>query len=470
MIKFTPLLALVFVLASCQLISPRSAMKEVHSVVPQSWAGTKEGRAGIDTEWVKRFGDQELNALVQKALDDNRSLQARAERLLQARRRAKISGAAGRPQLSLGESGSRQQSRFLGFPGADGGVTYNSFGVSLNASWELDLWGRVRAGKKAQVAAYEAQVWNLRAAEASLKAQVAKSWFALQEAEGQAALAQAAVEIRKQTRDAIQARFENALINEGGTGAQYRIAQSDVASAEAELARWQGVVDNTARQLELLVGDHAKGQLRAKGGLPKLPAAPPKGLPSELLLRRPDLLAAERVYSESLQRRVEATRALFPSLSLTGSAGTATTALEQVLDSSFGIWSIGGGVTQYLLTGGRLQGERFSRKSESKARLIELQDIVIRALGEVETALAAEQFLRRQYQAMTKAANLAKDAAEAAQDDYREGAADVQTLLSAETRYIQAASTTLTLQRLLLANRVDLHLALGGDYNLNHKR
>ena len=193
------------------------------------------------------------------------------------------------------------------------------------------------------------------------------------------------------------------------------------------------------------------------------------GLPSELLLRRPDILAAERGYAESAQREVEAIKAVYPAFSLTGSTGTQTLELSNILSSDFGIWSLGSALTQPLLTGGRIKAERVSRESEANARLIELHDVVIGAFGEVETALAAEQYLRAQVSATQEAARLALEATEAARLDYQSGTSDVQTLLAAESRYILASSSLVSLQRLSLDNRINLHLALGGDYTLHQK-
>jgi len=443
---------------------------QLQKSAPGAWTATTQAQAGIDTQWVNRFKDGLLTQLVKEGVANNNSLIAGAERLRQAQQRARVAASAGRPILNTGASGSRQRNIFLGIPGVGANASEtNAFGVSLNASWELDLWGRIRAGRDAEIAAFEAQAWQQRAAEASLKAQITKAYFALVESNQQIILAEQSIGILSQTRDAIADRFNSALSDEGGSAAQYRVAESDIASAQADIARWKGQQDNTTRQLELLLSRYPSASIIAKSSLPKLPATVPAGLPSELLLRRPDILAAERQYVEALQRQEEANRAVYPSFSLTGSAGTNTTSLSNILNSSFGVWSIASAISQPILTGGRLQAEKISRESEAKARLIELQDTVLRGFGEVETALSAEKFLRARHDATAKAVVLAKEAQEAAKLDYRDGTASVQTLLLAETRYIQSSSALVSLKRLLLDNRIDLHLALGGDYKPSSK-
>lgn len=437
-------------------------------IAPDSWAATKQAQTGIDVHWIKRFNDPKLEKLVKEGITNNGNLRANAERLTQAANRARIAAGASTPQLSTGVTGQRQQSQFLGIPGVPNGVRFNSFGVSTDLSWEIDLWGRLRAAHKAELSAYEAEAWDLKGAEASLQAQIAKAWFALTEARQQISLAQEAVEIRKKTQDAIAERFERALSDEGGSGAQYRVAQSDVATAKAEVARWQGQLDSASRQLELLIGRYPSGNLKGST-LPEIGATPPVGLPSELLLRRPDILSAERKYTEAVQRNKEAVRAIFPAFSLTGAVGTSTTELSNIFNNDFSTWSIGGNITQAILTGGRLFREKDIRKSETKATFIELKDTVLNAFGEVETTLATEKYIRLRLSETEKALTLAKEASEAAQQDFRDGATDIQTALNAETRIIQAASSAVSLQRLLLENRIDLHLSLGGDYKLRSK-
>ena len=458
----------IFLLA-CQPLSPDSVIGEVADL-PSGWASTDQAQAGIDTKWISRFGDSQLNRLVKEGLKGNPGLRVQAERLQQSAQNAKVAGAAAKPTLDISSDGNRQQRRFVGFaiPGLDSTV-FNTFGVSLNASWELDIWGRVKAAQQAEIAAFEAQRWNLRAAEASLEGQIVKAYLALCEANTQVRLAEEAIVIRQQTRDAIAERFERALVDEGGTATQYRTAESDIATTKADLVNWKSQVESAKRQIELLIGRYPAGQLSVSRELPSLPSYPPVGLPSELLLRRPDILEAERRLAESGQREEEALKALYPRFSLTGSTGTTTSELSNILNSDFGIWSLGANLSHTILAGGRLRIKKASRNIESKARLIELQDTVIQACGEVEAAISAERFLRERVSETNKALDLAKEAGESARLDYRDGTSTLQTVLNAEARIIQSASSLTTLNRLLLTNRVDLHLALGGDFRPNSK-
>jgi outer membrane protein TolC len=201
--------------------------------------------------------------------------------------------------------------------------------------------------------------------------------------------------------------------------------------------------------------------------MPAVSTTPPAGLPSELLLRRPDIMAAERRYAAKVKRIKEAQLAVFPSFSITGSTGTTTEALSDIVNSDFGVWSVGANLLQPLLTGGRVRGEIRARKSGQREALAILQQTVLSAFGEVEQALADEKWLFQREREILEARDLARDAAQAAEDDYRDGNGDLLTLFVAETRKIQLESQSVTLRRLRLNNRIDLHLALGGGFEIN---
>lgn len=470
--KLSPLLPLVLLaplVQSCAISSLASRVGEA-GVAPHSWAATREGRQGVDDRWVRRFGGHGTEKLVAEAYRANRDLQAAAARVERAAVLAKAAGAAARPQLDLALNGSRDARNFVGFPIGGGDdvlrVIQNSYGAQLALSWELDLWGRVRAGQRAALADLEAQGQLYRAAKASLAAQVVKAWLLLGELNGQVELANSAFESRKATAESVQGRFERAVGGLQATASQLRLAQTDVAAARATLEARRSDRDQAIRQLEILLGRYPAATLTSSASLPSVAAMPPTGLPSELLLRRPDILAAERRLAAAGSRRKEALRAFFPSFALTGSAGLSTNQLREITNSDFGVWSIAGRIAQPILRGGQLKANLKARTAEETEALADLQQVVLEGFGEVETALAAERFLAARVHALEAACELAGDGEEAARREFSLGTADVLTLLAATNRRIDLESQFLTLRRLRLENRVNLHLALGGDHTL----
>ncbi|MGJ8673854.1 efflux transporter outer membrane subunit [Rubritalea sp.] len=462
------MVATSFWLMSCAAKAPESQMLKVEQMAPDSWSATKEGKAGVDRDWVSSFGDSRLNHLVDEALERNPDMRVQVERVYQARRTAYVAGAMARPQMVANVNGNRSKQQFVGLP-YGGSQTSNGSIADLTVNWELDLWGRIRMGQMAAISDAQAAELDQKAAETALAGEVCKAWFGLGEAWEQLSLAQEVVRIRKSSVESIADRFENNLAGDGGSASQLRLAQTDLATAEALIAQRMGDVELAERRLELLCGRYPKGTLSGSKKLSKMPKRPPSGVPSGLLQRRPDVVAAERRYAASVARVKEANRAIFPIISLTGSTGTASDALEQLLNNDFSTWSLGVQLTQNLLTGGQVKGEQDIRGSRERAELANLEGVVLKAFGEVETALVLEEWLQKRVVQTDKAFTFAKDAAEAANDDFLDGNGDVLTLLQAQSRAVDIGSSLLTLKRVRLDNRVDLHLALGGEFRFKGK-
>ncbi len=457
------------VLLGCAAVSPGSRIGGVGA--PGVWAATREARAGIDRYWVRKIGGAELGGLVENAVGYNQDLRAAAARVERAAAEAKIAGAERLPSLGIGLNGRRSKQNFIGFPLGNGGggvpsVISNQFGVSLNAAWEVDVWGRARAGQEAAIADAEARAYEYRAAQVSLAGQVTKAWLALGEANIQVALAEEGLAARRSLAAAVRERFERAIFDDGGSAAQVRLTEAEAANGAAILAQRKQERERTLRQLELLMGRYPSGKLAVSASLPPFPGSTPAGLPSELLLRRPDVLAAERELAASGRRVTERKLARFPSLSLTGSAGTTTESIRDLLKSDFGVWGIGGSLTQPIFEGGRITGQIERAQAVEREETAQLRKTVLDAFGEVEQALAAAVYLAERERAAERAAELAREAAVRASEEFSGGTGDVLTLIEAKTQQIETASQHAAIRRLRLENRVDLHLALGGDFTL----
>ena len=459
-------------LTACDTPSASSRIEEAEVAVPESWAASREARAGVDDAWIGRFGDSKLSALVAEAENNSPDLKAALARIEQARGAMRAEGAMGNPNADLTFKPARSKRNFIGFPmfggggGADGGVQsvmVNTFDLSVPVNWELDVWGRIRNARTAALAGVEAADADLNAARISLAAEVARVYFALTEAQGQQALAREAQKTFEETAQAVRERFKGGA-EQGGMAAQLRLAESDVASARAAVEERNQAIATLSRQLEVLIGRYPSGSLKGASSLPSLPGKPPAGLPSELLLRRPDIIAAERRLSAQRFRIKEAWKALYPRFSLTTSVGTSTADLKDILNSDFGVWSLASNVIQPLFSGGRVKSELDIRSGKDRELAAQLQKTVLKACSEVETALAVEQDLARREAAVTEASTLAEDALKAANADYRDGVGDMLTVLTAQGRAVNARAQRLAIKRARLENRIALHLALGGDY------
>jgi NodT family efflux transporter outer membrane factor (OMF) lipoprotein len=445
-------------LAGCVQVAPPQAA-DLPVEVPRQWSAGSVGVAAtpIDTGWLEAFGDTELTALVQEALAGNLELRAALARLDQARALARIEGAGRWPDLSMGGSARRAMANNLADPPLRS--RSDRFGIEAVASWELDLWGRVRAQALAADADALAAEADLAAFRLSLGSRVAQAWFSAIEARQQEQLALETLVSFESNLTTVEERFERGL----SPALDVRLTRANVANARSTHAREQRLADLATRQLEVLLGRYPAGAIAVGEGLPQLRQTVPAGLPSDLLLRRPDLLATAQRLMAAEARTIESRRALLPAIRLTGSYGRASGELEDLLKDSFDVWSLIGNLTAPVFQGGRLR----ANVARADARMAELaasyQQTVLTAFREVESALAGEAFLRAQLESVKAAAEESTGAQRLAEERYERGLTDIITVLESQRRAFTTRSAVITVQNQLLQNRLSLYLALGGD-------
>lgn len=433
--------------------------------IPDTWTGGEAVPAAALGDWWTSFGDGGLDQVVSRVLERNQDLRAAAARIEAAQAQARIAAAAQLPQLDAGfDLGGRKQN-FLGLrlPGAEGSVlsrTFSSTGLSLNLGWEVDLWGKVKAGKLAAVANAQARQAELAAARLSLSAQAAGAWFTAIEAHRQVELARSSVESYRISAGRIRARFESGV----RPALDLRLALAELRIAEASLQSRLELADRGVRQLQILMGDYPDGSHELGKDLPKGPDRVPTGLPSELVHRRADLVAAERDLLAADARIAEARAQLRPSFSLTSTFGTSSDQLRSLLSAELLVWSLIGNVVQPVFNRGRLKAGVTLNQARAEEAAARYESAVLAAYNDVEAALAAEEVIRRRRQALEEAAEQSLAARDLAEQRYRAGLAGIVTLLSAQRTAIDSESRLLTLRRLQLDNRVNLHLALGGSF------
>jgi NodT family efflux transporter outer membrane factor (OMF) lipoprotein len=459
------LLALPLV-AACSVQPPPRTEPDLGTATPTAWTGGARDDGAPEKDWWGTFDDPQLTALIELALARNQDLRIAAARLQRAEAEARIAGADLEPQLGVGLDAARQRQNFIGLPIPGDGVpstTFESYGVSLDASWEVDMWGRIRARARAAVADFEAAREDLRGARLSLAAQTAKAWFAVEEALEQVVLAEESAASFAESADNLRARYEQGV----RSPLDLRLALSNVTAARAAVARRQAVLEASLRQLEVLLGEYPSADLLDEfptRSLPPMPDPVPAGLPAELVARRPDLAAAERRLAAADQRWLEAKRSLYPRLSLTAGGGTSSTSLGDLLDGDFRVWGIFAGLTQPIFQGGRLRAGVARADAISDEALAAYVGSVLRAYAEVEIALSNEGWLADEQGQLELNVGHNVAAERLAEDRYRAGVGRYLEVLESQTRSFVARSELLALRRTRLTNRVDLHLALGGGF------
>ncbi|MEQ1635524.1 MAG: efflux transporter outer membrane subunit [Methylococcales bacterium] len=453
-LKLMGILSLANLLGCSSL--PQRDQQSMWADIPGQWATVNVPPDPIEPTWVNTFADIKLSSLVADALRYNFDLKAAAARVSIAQEQATIAGAGRLPQLAFAPG--YQESRQAYAAGSEANY-FAAFSALFSLSWEIDLWGRIKASQNALQQDAEAVAADFQAARLSLAARTAQSYFELLEADLQIKVAEQSIQDRKVIANFVRGRFTRGL----SRGLDLRLVLTDLANAEAQLAEARNRKQSVTRRLEVLLGRYPSGQLISAVALPPPPANLKAGVPSALIERRPDLAAAY-LRLRAMDYRVESARqALLPRITLTAGGGTSSAALTDLVDPRAVAWNLALGLVQPLFTGGRLSGEIRLNEARTVEALNQYRSTALNAFREVEQTLAAEVWLKAQEQALKEAVQQTQASRKLAVYSYRQGLIEILTLLDSYRSTLNAQSAHLSVQRQLLSNRIELYLALGGS-------
>jgi outer membrane protein, multidrug efflux system len=455
-LRWVPAAAFAAAVAGCALNPPPSAddlRKDAlpHTTVPATWKAGGGAPAPVADHWLATFDDPALSALVAEALLYNADLQAAAARVEQASGYVAVASGSIYPSVGLAATQS-------GKSGGGGGLN----AVFLNASLELDVWGRLRYGEAAAESQSAAVQADYAYARQSLAAMVAKSWFVAIEAGLQRAIVVEALHASESLLKLAQERLrigngnEQAVAEARANAGTYRDTLRQI-----ELAREQAL-----RALELLLGRYPAAEIAVAQQLAPMPPAVSVGVPSELLERRPDVVAAERRVAAAFQRIGEAKAAQLPRLSLTAGGSYISSDIFVLQDRSNPAFSFGANLLAPIYQGGALRAQVDIRTAEQKEAVANYARTAQRSFAEVENALAAENALRDRDAIL--GANIIDNARslELVQIQYRVGSVDLRAVEQSQLALYTARMSLLRVQTERRAQRVNLYLALGGGFDL----
>ena len=421
------------------------------SVVPDAWKATNGLPGTTPAEWIRTFGDPQLDVLVDEALRNNLDLQAAAARIEFAS--AVVTQARSLLYPYVGLAGG------AGVVGRDD--TRDRSGLVGEISWELDLWGRVRAQAASAQASREAFEADQRYARQSVAAMVATLWYET-----------IAIDRARRTAEEAAIVYDDLLRLVGTRHKVGKVSQQEVALAGADLyrARHRERVFATSEQqvvrgLEVTLGRYPAAELALAADLPALPPPVPAGIPSELLERRPDLIAAERRVAAAfhLIQAAEATR--LPRIALTAAGGRSTSELLRLANVGAGFWTVAANFLAPLFTGGALKAQVEMANAEQQAALAIFGQTALRAFSEVESSLASEGLLADQQSYLERVLVQDSDAVRLSRVRYDIGSSDLLDVLQLQARQLDTRFQLIGVRADRLANRVALHLALGGGFD-----
>lgn len=467
MFRLAPLAA-ALLLAGCA-VGPDYARPAMD--LPQAWAAPAAGAAataadGVAREWWSLYADPVLDRLIAEALEHNADARVAAARVLEARALAGIADADRYPTLSAGLSGSRDQATLRGaMPRpADLARTQNTYRGTLDVAYEADFWGKYRRASEAARADLLAAESARAAVRLSLTAQVAQQYFALLAADAQEAVAQRTLAGREETLTLFGKRLEAGAVSEY----ELRQIEADAADARARLAGLTQARDRNESALALLLGRAPRAVMEERpergtpGALPELVV--PAGLPSDLLLRRPDLQEAEQRLVAANARIGAARAQYFPSLGLTAALGSESVSFSNLFTGPAGIFQFAAAITQPLWNAGRIGFGVEAAEARREQALAQYRQAVAGAFKDVRDALAAQKAAGDRLAAETMRAGALGKALAQARLRYDAGIASRLDVLDVERNLLAVELSRIDSELERRAALADLFKALGGGW------
>lgn len=420
---------------------------------PDAWTMASERVGPVEAGWIAKLDDPVLSALVEEAMANNRNLQAAAANVQRSWALAGQAGAALSPSVSLSSGTTR--SGTIEDSGRDG------YSLTGQASWEVDLWGRIRAGNQAAVLSADAAEADYVYSQYSLAAAVARGYFLAIEAGRQAETVQNTLDALNETDRIVGVQFEFGL----ATSQDVALSRSDLARTKNSLIAAQGSQRDALRALEVLLGRYPAADLELRQDLPAVPPPPPPGLPSEILERRPDVIAAERRVAAAFNSLDQAKAARMPSFSLTGSLGGSSGDLTNLLNPTNFAWQAATSLVAPLIDGGLRESQVEQASAEQSQAIASYGETVLTAFQEVEGSLDQTVVLSDRATQLIVAADEANNALRIVNLRYEEGETDLLDVLTIQQRVLSSEGDVVSIERAQLDEWISLNLALGGSWD-----
>ncbi|HQE82770.1 MAG TPA: TolC family protein [Candidatus Hydrogenedentes bacterium] len=445
-----------------------------------AWEAGNPQEGAVQDNWIATFSDEKLTVLVKEALENNLDLQIAASRVEQAAGYVDVAQAALYPSLNL--FGSRRAK----IRGGGSELSSPVQALELGISWEPDVWGRVRYGRNAAQEAYASAKADFEFARQSLAALVTDVWFVATQTWLQQQLGEQIIQAAEELVRIAEKRYEVGIGNE-----------QDVASARANLGNYQDAMRQVAfaheralRALEVLLGRYPSADIEARKDLPPLPGPVPAGMKVDILERRPDVTAAERRVAAAFNRVGESKAARLPRISLNTNIGlldvdsinfkmrlpriaqnpasailsTRRIEVEKSVDNPTG--SMDAGLYFPVYEGGALKAQVEIRNAEQREAIADYARTVLAALDDVENALGLAKALSEREVVLHQVVADSQIALDHAMANFNIGRQDPRIVQLYQMDLHEARITLLLVQTEQLRQRVKLHLALGGSFEV----
>ena len=425
----------------------------------------------VDPQWWTRFHDPELSSLVARVAAQNLDLQTAAERVLQSRAQRAVVASQGLPQVSERSSYERARISPTGNPAAivvakpGAPLEFDVFQNGLSASWDLDLFGRVRRGVEAATADTQAAIEDRRGVALAALADLAQDYLQLRGIQAQRAIAEHNQDLARQNTALVRNRFDNGVATTLDM-ARARAQESTIAATVPPLRTQEAAAINA---IGLLLGEAPRAleaELKPRAAQPGVPALVPVGLPAALVRRRPDLRQAEaRLHSATAQTGV-ATAEFYPDVTLNGSVELQSLRLKDAFSLYSRAFEVGPTLSLPIFQGGRLRGTLRLRESQQREAAVTFRRTLLGAWQEVDNALRAFAEAQARERQVADAVAQNDAALRAARQRYAEGVVDFLDVNAAQAQLLQSQNDLVDSRTQIATGLVTLYRALGGGWEI----
>jgi NodT family efflux transporter outer membrane factor (OMF) lipoprotein len=452
---FAPIfmLAIVLTVSGCSLHESR---------IPESLIKVPPAFSTMDNEpsppvgrWWEQFEDEKLNLLMEEAFRHNLDIARAYERIRQSLALIQITNSSRGPVLNIEGSGGRARQATT-----SGAFTENSYSVSAAASYEIDLLGKLKSETEASRLDALASEQDFKALYVSISARLADLYFLAVEQRAQLELSDQAIASFQDTLERVEQRYRGGLV----PAIDVYQSRQNLASAKSQRPLFESSLDVTLNALSVLVGRFPDKDIG--GGMKTLNDAPvfEAGLPSQLLVGRPDISAALLKLKASDKRIAAAIKDRFPSFNLIGNYGGANDNIRTVLDSPNIFWNILLQIAQPVLDSGRRKAEVSRREAVFRENLAVYHNTVLNAFKEVEDAIAKISASEKRIKALYEQVDASDNALRLALDRYMQGLTDFLPVLTEQLQHFNTRSSLLAAKRQIISDRIQLARALGGKW------
>ena len=452
----TTLAGLIALLLSGCMIGPDYFRPTVDT--PPGWRlSENDARDTANTTWWTQFNDPVLNALVDESVRANKDLLIATARIEEYAGRLGVTRADLFPQFGLGYSAAQQKNTL---PGSVTKGTYNSYETLISASWEIDLWGKIRRQSEAARAQLIASEEGRRGVLLTLVAGVAGGYINLRDLDRQLEIATSTANTRAASYALFQDRYAGGVISIlelSQNKSQYDEALASIPPLEKAIAQQENA-------LSILLGRNPGPIVRGKNIDELLAPSVPEGLPSTLLERRPDIRAAEQQLIAANALIGAARAAYYPSISLTGVFGVASGNLSNLFNSSSKVWQYAGAINMPIFTAGKIGSQVDVAEAQQQQALFSYQKAIQNAFREVNDALIDQDRMRAQLAAQRQQVESLQQYADIARLRYDNGYTSYIEVLDAERSLFQAQLQFTQTQQKQLQAMIDLYKAMGGGW------